>query len=87
MDGAEAITLFRLLKCAVKPGGRVITTDPVFIDNQNPIAWLLISLDRGLNVRTPEGYRSLTSGIFDNCSGEIMHLALPPYTRWVMTTQ
>jgi len=87
LDDGEAEALLRMLKRAIKSGGRVVTTDPVYIDDQNPIARFLISLDRGLNVRRPEGYRSLTRGIFDTVVGEVIHRNWPPYTRWIMTSQ
>ncbi|CAB4830035.1 unannotated protein [freshwater metagenome] len=41
------------------PGGKIISHDPVFIKRQNPIARLLLMMDRGKNVRYEDGYRNL----------------------------
>ena len=87
MNDDEAMTLFRMLKRALKPGGRVVSQDPVFIPDQNPIARFLISIDRGRNVRTPDDYCRLARSAFVNCYGKLMHRSLPPYTRWIMTAQ
>jgi SAM-dependent methyltransferase len=85
LDDAAARDLFTLLRRSLKPGGRVVTLDPVYAAEQNLIARLLISLDRGRNVRTLEGYRNLASGSFDRVVGDIRHQKWPPYTHWFMT--
>lgn len=41
------------------PGGRIITSDPVYVPRQRPVAWLFNALDSGKNVRTPEAYLAL----------------------------
>ncbi len=60
-DKARAMlsSLFVLLK----PGGRLVTMDSIWLPHQNPIAWAFNKLDSGLNVRTAEGYLSLVSGL------------------------
>lgn len=85
LDDEEARKLFVLLKSVLKPGGRVVTLDNVFVSGQNPIARFLISIDRGRNVRTPEGYKGLMAGLFDNIEGVLLHKQFPPYTYWIMT--
>jgi SAM-dependent methyltransferase len=87
LDDQEARELFALLRKAVKPGGRVITIDNVYIDGQNPIARLLISLDRGRNVRRAEGYQALAAGSFGTLTGDIVHRSFPPYTLFIMTAR
>ncbi|MBA4791871.1 MAG: class I SAM-dependent methyltransferase [Rhizobiales bacterium] len=47
----------------VKPGGRVVTFDSVWLPRQNPVAYLLNKLDSGLNIRTAEGYVGLAEGL------------------------
>lgn len=81
----EARHLIGLLRRAVRAGGRVVVMDPVFVPNQNPIARALIALDRGRNVRTPDGYRRLAEGIFETFECEVIHRTLPPYTHFVMS--
>lgn len=84
LSDVEATNLFELAKLVLKPSGRVITVDPCFIPNQNPLARFLIDHDRGQNVRTAEAYRSLPSSYFGKVSGKIRHRSPIPYTDWVM---
>jgi SAM-dependent methyltransferase len=87
MDDVQARDLFSLLRQVVKPGGRVVTLDGVYIDRQNPIVRVLISLDRGRHVRTPEGYEALARTAFSHVQGTVMSKAFPPYTYFYMTAQ
>lgn len=84
MDDAQGEELFRLLARVTKPEGRVVTLDNVYVPGQNPIARWLISLDRGRNVRDPEGYAALARPHFAEVTGEVSHRRLPPYTYWIM---
>lgn len=87
MTDAEATELFALLRRVLKQGGRVVTLDNVFVDGQNPIAKFLISIDRGRNVRSPEGYLALARTSFNTVSGTVTHRSFPPYTYFYMTAQ
>jgi len=87
MDDVQAKELFALLRRIVKPGGRVITLDNVSIEHQNPIARLLISLDRGRHVRSPAGYEELARGAFEHVDGTVVAQAFPPYTYFFMTAR
>lgn len=87
MDDAQVAELFALLRQVLKPGGRVVTLDNVFIRRQNPVARLLISLDRGRHVRSPGGYLALARGVFTNVDGKVVAQAFPPYTYFFMTAQ
>lgn len=87
LNDEEARNLFSLLRKAVKPGGRVVTIDPTFIKFQNPIARLLVSMDRGKNQRYPEAYSLLASGSFTDIQGDLVRQRFPPYTYWVMTAR
>ena len=83
-DG-EARNLFGLLRGLLAPGGRVVSIDGVFAPGQNPLAKLLISLDRGRHMRSAEGYEALAAADFDRVEGRILHRRFPPYTHFVMT--
>jgi SAM-dependent methyltransferase len=85
MSDTEALELFGLLATVLKPGGRVVTLDNVFVEGQNPLARLLISFDRGQNVRSPDGYAALVGDAFSHVAGAIFHKGFPPYTYWMMT--
>lgn len=87
MDDAQASELFVLLREVVKPGGRVITLDNVFVERQNPVARLIISLDRGRHVRSPAGYEALARCAFTHVHGTVVAQAFPPYTYFFMTAQ
>lgn len=84
LDDEQAKSLFRLAERALKPDGRLVTTDPCFAVGQNPIARFLISRDRGQNVRTSEAYRALPSSVFGQVHGVLRHRSWVPYTRWLM---
>ncbi len=64
LDDAEAALLVAGARRALAPGGRLITSDPVFLSRQNPVARLVIGLDRGKRVRSPEGYMEIAKGCF-----------------------
>ncbi|MBV8752180.1 MAG: class I SAM-dependent methyltransferase [Hyphomicrobiales bacterium] len=84
LDNNEAAALLALMQAAIRPGGRIVTLDPVFIENQNPIARKLIEWDRGKNVRRASGYRALVSEHFSSVDETIIHKKIPPYTLFVM---
>jgi SAM-dependent methyltransferase len=85
MPDDEARRLFGLLRRALKPGGRAVALDAVFVPRQHPIARLLISMDRGRNVRDPQGYRALALAAFERVDGIVVAKRFPPYTYYVMT--
>lgn len=59
LDNANAENLFILALRALKPGGRLITIDPVFFSGQSRLEHYLISKDRGEFVRSDQEYMSL----------------------------
>lgn len=56
LDDREIRLLFETARKLLKPGGRLVTSDPVLRTPQNPIARLVIRLDRGRHVRSQEQY-------------------------------
>jgi SAM-dependent methyltransferase len=84
LDDAEAIAMMRLAVAALKPGGRLITIDPVLDAKQNLIARFLVRRDRGQNVRDKIGYESLASELFSSLRIEVRHQAWIPYTHCMM---
>lgn len=85
LDDAEALQLFQLAQTALKPGGRLITFDGVFVEKQSPFARYIISRDRGQNVRTQEGYLAIASQVFSTIIVSIRHdLLRIPYTHLIL---
>lgn len=85
LDDAEALQLFYLAQAALKPGGRLVTFDGVFVANQSPCARYIISRDRGQNVRTQEGYLTIASQVFSNIVVSVRHdLLRIPYTHIIL---
>lgn len=59
----EAKDLLHKLCSFLKPGGRIVTMDSIWLPRQHPVAWTFNKLDSGLNVRTAEGYLELVAGL------------------------
>lgn len=87
LNDDEAMQVFALARTALRPGGRIVTIDPCLAEGQNPLARLLISQDRGQNVRTSDGYRRLGEPYFASVTGRLRHRAWIPYTHWIMECQ
>lgn len=81
---SEAVGVMRLAAAALKPGGRLVTMDPVLHPGQNPVARFLVRRDRGQNVREKQGYESIARTVFDAPRVEIRHQAWIPYTHCIM---
>jgi len=84
MDDAQLEEMMALARDSLAHGGRLVTIDPVFCSPQNPIARFLISMDRGQNVRTGQGYTELAFQVFPEVNGLVRHRAWVPYTHWIM---
>ncbi|MGA7936740.1 MAG: class I SAM-dependent methyltransferase [Kovacikia sp.] len=85
LDDAEALQLFHLAKAALKPGGRLITLDGVYIDKQSFCARYIISKDRGQNVRTKAEYLAIATQVFSEITVSIRHDMLRiPYTHLIL---
>jgi SAM-dependent methyltransferase len=73
LDDEQADAFLRAAATILKPDGRLITLDCVYLSPQNPIARFLISLDRGKSVRTRAGYVALASRSFGNVESYLHH--------------
>jgi SAM-dependent methyltransferase len=82
LDDEEARALFAIAKSALKPGGRLITVDPCYVDDQSRVARFVISRDRGEHVRNPEAYATLARETFARVHSSVRHdLMRIPYTH------
>jgi SAM-dependent methyltransferase len=84
LNDNEAKNILNLAFKALKPNGRMITIDPCFVPNQNPIAFFLISKDRGQNIRNQSKYTKLAKSNFSNVKVTIKHKFWIPYTHCIM---
>jgi len=86
IDDAEAAKLFQTAFSRLRPGGRLITFDGVYVDKQSPIARFLLSKDRGQYVRRLENYEALARSTFPDVKTHVLHGRLGPFpfTRLVM---
>ena len=90
LNDADAMSLLRMIKDALGPGGRLILCDPVLDAGQSSVARFLVSHDRGQNVRTAVGYRALAESVFTDAQGVVRHRhCIPgvPYTNWIMESR
>jgi SAM-dependent methyltransferase len=85
LDDREAGELMEVARRALKPGGVLVTMDPVFHSGQSAMARWVISRDRGARVRTPEGYRALVASRFEvQESGVLTDLTRIPYSHFFL---
>jgi SAM-dependent methyltransferase len=85
LDDRDALSLLRLARRALKPGGRLITLDGCYVAGQSPVARLLLKLDRGKSIRRQEEYVGLAREVFADTTPYLHHdLFRVPYTALVM---
>lgn len=81
LNDEEAEHLYATAYHALKPGGHLVTFDPVYISKQNPIAKWMIQKDRGQNTRTEEQQLAIAKKFFPENESYIDHKFLRiPYT-------
>jgi SAM-dependent methyltransferase len=85
LDDAEAGQLFDIARFALRPGGRLVTYDNVYLEGQHWFARWLIGRDRGRAVRTREAYEAIARSRFEQVESAVLHDTLRvPYTILVM---
>jgi cyclopropane fatty-acyl-phospholipid synthase-like methyltransferase len=78
-------TLFATAAKVLRPGGRLVTLDGAYVKGQHPVARLLLALDRGRHVRTPDAYLAIARRHFPDASATILHdLIAFPYTHCII---
>jgi trans-aconitate methyltransferase len=81
LNDEEAEHLYATALHALKPGGHLVTFDPVFIPKQNAFAKWIIKKDRGQNTRTEQEHLRLAGKYFSDNQTFIDHKFLRmPYT-------
>lgn len=85
MDDDTVRTALGLATHALRPGGRFVSIDPTFTDDQHRVAKWLISRDRGQHVRTPAEIERLLGDYFDAPDVSVHHdLLRTPYTHVIV---
>ena len=88
LDDREADTLFAGAAKILRPGARLVTLDGVYVERQNPIAKILLKLDRGRHVRTADQYIALAQKHFEIVKSTILHdLMTIPYTHIILEAE
>ena len=82
LEDDAASGLFAEAARVLRPGGRLVTMDPVFADDQPLIARFLAERDRGQNVRRFDEYEQLARTAFGDVDGQVRHdLLRVPYSH------
>lgn len=85
LDDDAAGMLFRVAKRGLRAGGRLVTFDGCFTEDQSTTARLVLSADRGRHVRTRDAYERLARGEFGEVRSFVRHdLIRLPYTHLIM---
>jgi len=85
LSDEEAIGMFELAHTLLKPGGRFITFDGVYIPDQSYVARILLSKDRGKYVRTKEQYKTIAQKKFASIQVSVRSdLLRVPYTHIII---
>jgi cyclopropane fatty-acyl-phospholipid synthase-like methyltransferase len=88
LDDAEALTLFRIAHDAMKPGGKLVTVDGAWTENQSHATKYLLSRDRGRFIRDERGYVDLASKVFSKIKASTRQdLLRIPYTSMILVCQ
>tara|TARA_B100001057_G_scaffold486843_1_gene568628 strand:+ start:265 stop:879 length:615 start_codon:yes stop_codon:yes gene_type:complete len=84
LDKKEIHTILKLCKKKMKKNCKLLSEDPVLVNDQNIIAKYLIMNDRGKNVRTKKEYINILSKHFKIVQSKITQQNFIPYT-WFTT--
>jgi SAM-dependent methyltransferase len=86
LDDEEVHKLFQDISRVMAEGSRLITGDPCLLKRTHPLARLLIRMDRGQNVRTPDAYRLLAERTFADVEVAVRSdLLRVPYDHAILT--
>jgi SAM-dependent methyltransferase len=85
LSDGEAGELFELAHHLLRPGGRLITYDGCYKENQPAINKFILDIDRGKYVRTETAYKNLAASSFKYVSSSVREdLFNIPYTLIIM---
>lgn len=85
LDDDTVVKLLHDATRLLRPGGRLVTLDNVYVDKQHPLARMAIRMDRGQNVRWRDAYEQLFRGVFGRVQCTVYHdLLRIPYTHVIV---
>jgi SAM-dependent methyltransferase len=85
LDDREARQLFQVAYDALESGGKLITFDGVWTNDQSPVARWLLARDRGEYVRKEEEYVRIASQVFASVRASVRHdLIRLPYSHLIL---
>ncbi len=85
LDDHEARQLFQIAYDALKSGGKLITFDGVWTNDQSPAARWLLARDRGEHGRNEREYVNIASQVFANVKATVRHdLIRIPYSHLIL---
>lgn len=88
LNDHDAETVVASAAKVLRPAGRLITLDVAYVEGQNPVARLLLKLDRGRYVRTPAAYLEIARRHFSDAKVSVIHdLLAIPYTHCIIEAQ
>lgn len=74
MDDSVVLSLLRVAKSALKPGGRLVTYDPGLYDRMSFMEWFFATFDRGRSIRSEDGYKHLIGQVFFEFDSHVRYL-------------
>jgi SAM-dependent methyltransferase len=85
LEDPEARQLFQIAYDALRPGGKLITIDGVWVDDQSSVARWLLARDRGTCIRQEREYLEIASHVFSDIRPNVRHdLLRIPYTHLIL---
>jgi hypothetical protein len=66
LDDPIVVSLLKLSKLALKPGGRLVTYDPGKYENMSLLEKFFVKYDRGRSIRFESEYAGLIKQVFKN---------------------
>jgi cyclopropane fatty-acyl-phospholipid synthase-like methyltransferase len=85
LGDTEARQLFQIAHDALTPGGKLVTIDGVWTDDQSSASRWLLARDRGEYVRSEREYVGIASQVFSNIRPSVRHdLLRIPYTHLIL---
>ena len=81
LNDQQIKTFYQIIKTKMNDDSFLLTVDPCLVQDQRPLAWLLVQLDRGEHIRSINDYKSLHKNLFTSTTCLHCPQNFPPYDR------